>query len=725
MKKQLLQIGMGLIIVAIFALHVSGKFEIGVVNTLENLAYDTRVKLTTKKEKDNRIVIVDVDERTLREMGQWPWPRENIKKLIDRLFDQYEISVLGFDVVFAEPDSKSGSQKLRQIAQSTNDKKLKIQLEDIAERINGDILLSESLVGRNVVLGYYFNTDGEEENSVGALPEPAFEDDGFMNMTFFPVDAVNFNGNLSMLQDSALTGGFFSNPLIDNDGIIRRIPLLHEYQGALFDSLPVAVAKTHLNEIVSPIFGDAEIEEGIPLMSGISIGDREIAMDTRGGVMIPYRGKSGSFPYVSATDVVNGKVENPEILKNAIVLVGTTAIGLADLKATPVQGVYPGVEAHANIVSGILDQTFKTSSPFAWAIELAIIVGLGLILVFVLPFLAPLWSSIVFAGVLIGVIGVNFHMWQNQHSIVPIAATLGTVVMLYIVNTIYGLFAGRRHIKEVRKSFSSYLAPALVEQLVNDPASLNMEGENRNMTFLFTDIAGFTTFTEQTEAKLLVKTLNEYLDQACQLIMEHGGTIDKMIGDAIVAIFNAPVTLDQHPQRAVQAALALDIFCNEFSERKQAEGIGMGITRIGINTGNAVVGNFGGLSRFDYTVIGDSVNTAARMESVNKHLGTRMCISGSTVAECPDLFFRPVATLVLKGKTEGVEAFEPLSEEDYHSKQMQDYRELYEMMTSEDKEAEKRVQQLAMQYPDDPVYQLHQKRFEDGNKGVLIVMDEK
>ena len=725
MKKRLVQIFLGLMIVVVLALHVSGKITIGLVNVIENLAYDTRVKLTTTKEKDHRIVILDVDEKSLRELGQWPWPRDNIKTIVDNLFDHYGISVLGFDVVFAESDAQGGRDQLKAIAEQEPDQNLREYLDTVAAQLSGDNRLADSFSNRNIVLGYYFNTDASLSDSVGQLPEPVFEDDGFMNLTLFAPDASGYNANLPVLQSKASSAGFFSHPTIDADGVIRRAPLLHQYNGAIYESLSLAIARNYLDEIVEPIFGEAEIEEGIPLMEAIALGDIEIPFDQRGIVLVPYRGKSGSFPYISASDVFNLSVVDPKILKDTIVIMGTSAIGLADLKPTPVQAVYPGVEVHANVVAGILDSSFKSKSYLTWFVEISSVVIIGTLMALLLPALTPLWSYIVMSGFVLSAVGINIFLWHDRSVVVPLASTLIVIILVYILNTIYGLFKETRHIKAVRKSFSSYLAPALVEKLVDDPASLKLEGESRHMTFLFTDIANFTTFTEKTEAKLLVKVLNEYLDQACQIIMEHGGTIDKMIGDAIVAIYNAPVTLEDHAQRAVQTAVALDQFCEEFIASKKSEGIDMGLTRIGINTGHAVVGNFGGMSRFDYTVIGDSVNTAARLESVNKHLGTRLCVSGSTVALCPDLYFRPIANLVLKGKTEGIDAYEPVSENDYLSDKNQRYIQLYEEMNKNPMSFETELVTMLEAYPDDPVLKLHLDRHRNHEFGTAIVMDAK
>ena len=725
MKKRIPQIVVGLIFTVLFTLHLLDKVELHVLNVLENLAYDTRINLTIKNGKDDRIVIIDIDEKTLREMGQWPWPRERITLLVDTLFDQYGISVLGFDMVFAEADSKSGIEKVKRAADKETNPTFKQKLFVLAESMNGDAILGKSFDNRNIVLGYYFNTDPSLKNSVGGLPEPVFEDDGFLNMTLYPVKATSYNANLHALQSHATTAGFFSGPLIDFDGVTRRVPLLHEYNGAIYESLALAVARVHLDEIIVPVFGDIEIEPGIPLMEAISIGEREIPMDTKGAIMIPFRGKAGSFPYISATDVINGNVKDNNILKGAIALLGTSAIGLADLRVTPVDPVYPGVEAHANIIAGLLDVEFKSKSPFAWVIEIGSVIALGLILSVTLPFLSPAIATVFSAIIFLTVIVVNIYFWQYKNSILPLATTLTTIFTIYIFSTIYKLFTETRHSKAVRKSFSSYLAPALVDQLIENPESLKLEGENRNMTFLFTDIANFTTFTEKTEARLLVNVLNEYLDHACQIIMEHGGTIDKMIGDAIVAIYNAPIVLPGHEQRAVQTALALDDFCTRFAREKQAQGIGIDLTRIGINTGNAVVGNFGGINRFDYTVVGDAVNAAARLESVNKYLGTRICVAGSTVAKCPDVHFRPIASLVLKGKSNAIETFEPLSKADYESERCQRYLEIYELIANGVPDALAKLTELKQSFPDDPLLSLHIKRLKHGENNVIITLDEK
>jgi adenylate cyclase len=269
------------------------------------------------------------------------------------------------------------------------------------------------------------------------------------------------------------------------------------------------------------------------------------------------------------------------------------------------------------------------------------------------------------------------------------------------------------------------MAPALVDKLVNNPDSLSLNGESREMTFLFSDIAGFTTFTESASPELLVATLNEYLDVMCRAVMEQGGTIDKIVGDAVVGIFNAPLDQPDHAERAVKCALAMDSISNDFIAKMNARGMEFGITRVGVNTGQAIVGNFGGSERFDYTAHGDAINTAARMESVNKHLGTRICISGTTVAQCPNHFFRPIGALVLKGKTEAIEAFEPITEEEAGTPFVAEYNGAFECLARGDAKAEKLFAKLKADYPEDPLVNLHYNRITTGVVSSTIVLAEK
>jgi adenylate cyclase len=349
----------------------------------------------------------------------------------------------------------------------------------------------------------------------------------------------------------------------------------------------------------------------------------------------------------------------------------------------------------------------------------------GLLLSFLCPAFGALAISL-FAFFFIGLVIVgNVWLWSSAQLALSPVMPLLTIITIILMNVMFGYFAEARQKRQVRKAFSSYMAPALVDQLVGNPDRLSLNGESREMSFLFSDIAGFTSFTESASPELLVSVLNEYLDMMCRAVMEHGGTIDKIVGDAVVGIFNAPLDQPDHAERAVKCALAMDAISRDFVAKMLSRGMVFGETRIGVNTGRAIVGNFGGSERFDYTAHGDAINTAARMESVNKHLGTQICIAGTTAAQCPNHYFRPIGALILKGKTEAIEAFEPITKEAAETPLMVRYRAAFELLAAEDSSAGNAFVQLKADYPEDALVNLHYQRITAGIISSTIVLAEK
>ena len=724
MRRQLPIIALNVVLVLVMLLHSIGIRTLPALDRLENFFYDIRTQLTLVGGVDNRIVIVDIDERSLREEGHWPWSREKLAVLTDRLFDQYGVAALGYDVVFAERDETREIHKLRSIAESLDRAEFIRELDDMAIELDRDRLFADAFTDRPVALGYYFNINPERDTSTGALPAPIdFAEP--VKRSLFPPVASSYGANIDVLQENALGGGFFSNPLIGQDGVVRRVPTLHEYQGDYYESFSIAVIRAYLGLDIEPALADIDPDTGYPRLEGIFVGPFHVPIDVNGGALVPYRGRSGSFPYVSATDVVRGEIADAEVLRDAIALVGTTSLGLVDIRATPVQATFPGVEIHANVIAGVLDESFKHRPAWIQGAELASLFSIGLLMIVMSPILGPARLLAFGLIILVIVVGSNFYLWNEKQLVMPLANSVVLVFILYITSVSYGYFTEAKQKRQVRTAFSHYLAPAIVKKLTEHPDQLRLSGETREMTFLFSDIAGFTSFTEKSDPEVLVALLNEYLDEMCQIAMSHGGTIDKIVGDAVHAMFNAPVDQPDHASRAVACALEMDEFCTKFKKEKNQAGLDFGITRVGVNTGITVVGNFGGSARFDYTAHGDVINTAARMESVNKHLGTRICVSGSTVSGCPDHFFRPVGALVLKGKTEAIEAFEPITREQHDSDRIRRYLEAFRRLEEQQPDSAALFCQLKSEYPDDPLVALHYDRITAGETSTTIVLAEK
>ncbi len=283
----------------------------------------------------------------------------------------------------------------------------------------------------------------------------------------------------------------------------------------------------------------------------------------------------------------------------------------------------------------------------------------------------------------------------------------------------------RQQKKFIRQAFSRYISPEIVDQLVQDPSRLSLGGERLEITCVFTDLAGFTSLIEREDPAKVLPILNNYLDGMCKIVREHAGTIDKVVGDALHVFFGAPLQISDHAQRATTCAIALDVYARKFKDSKAARAVNFGGTRIGVHTGLAVVGNFGGDTFFDYTAHGDTVNTAARLESANRHFATNICVSGATVEQCPDSSFRPIGTLVLKGKTESVDAFEPVSARQLKSKRVCGYLKAFELMQNGDSNAAAAFNDLARLYPQDALIAFHTERLAKNAVGSRILLAEK
>jgi class 3 adenylate cyclase len=285
--------------------------------------------------------------------------------------------------------------------------------------------------------------------------------------------------------------------------------------------------------------------------------------------------------------------------------------------------------------------------------------------------------------------------------------------------------AERKQRQFVQGAFSRYVSPVVVGQLMENPEALSISGIKREATFIFTDIAGFTTLSEKLTSEKLSDVLNEYLDGACQIILRYEGTVDKFIGDAIMSIFNAPLEQVDHAKRAVLCALELDAYAEAFRKRQNALDVPIGVTRIGVHTGVATIGNFGSSSRMDFTALGDTVNTAARTEGVNKYFGTRICCTEETVKRVPELHFKKIGDVVLKGKIESVGLFNPISETEITGVAYLDYKAMYALLEKDSTQAKEAVLALAQKYPDDSLIRFHFERVEQGIVSSVVHMDDK
>lgn len=702
-----------LAIIVLMLMHVVGVLPIGFVDKLEQFSYDVRLNLLMPNTVDKRIVIVDIDEKSLKEQGQWPWSRDKLAILVNQLFVTYQINTLGFDVVFAEKDESSGLRSLEWMQKNTlkDDVQFAQALQEIKPSLNYDQVFANSLKNRKVALGYYFLLNGSTQK-VGQLPAPIFTKESFENSPIGFIEALGFGANLDILEKNAATAGHFTfEP--EADGISRRVPVLIKYAGNYYDSLAVAMARMYLK---APLQAKIEEENKSKNYSGLEsfkIGSHVIPVDDEVAALIPYRGRQGSFIYVSATDVLKNKVRLTT-LKNKIVLVGTTAAGLLDLRATPVQGAYPGVEIHANLISGILDNKIKARPAYTLGAEFALILLAGLLLTFLLPSLNPLKATLLTLGVLASVLAMIAASWQYANLVLPVAATLLMIGLIYFVNMSYGFFVESRGKRQLAGIFGQYVPPELVAEMAENPEKISLVGESREMTVLFSDIRGFTSISEDLDPKQLTQLMGEFLTPLTQIIHSNRGTIDKYMGDAIMAFWGAPLRDNNHAVHALEAAMQMQASLVAMNEKFTEKGWPAIEIGIGLNSGNMVVGNMGSSFRMAYTVMGDAVNLGSRVEGLTKYYGVNIIVTEFVKAQTPDMIYRELDLVRVKGKDKAVRIYEPVGDIKLGTQQMLDeltgYDEaLYFYRDRDFKSAEKQF--LALQkIRNHPVYEIYIQR---------------
>jgi adenylate cyclase len=697
--------------------HVSAIYKLPYIDQIEDLLYDTRVRVTAPGGVDDRIVIIAIDEASLQEHGHWPFTREKFAAMMDNLFG-YGAAVVAFDVLFAERDESADMTLLRNLAAGEEDEAFRRRLDELEPLIDRDRLFADSMMGGPTVLGYYFDNNEETAFITGQLPYPAFDFHESMADSIFLPRGAGYSSTLPVLMDAAYTAGFINNPLIDADGVVRRTPLLHEYELGAYESLSLAIAATFLNDITLPIFVDASSWMGdYPPLEGLELAGRPIPIDPQGAVLVPYRGPRGSFPYISVGDVISGRVEDPSMLDGRIALIGATAPGMEDLRTTPFGSIYPGVEIHANVLAGILDGNFRWEPAYTAAAEMITITVFGLLTALVLPLLSPVLSTLMTLFITSLALAFNYYMWEVVLHVLPLAMTLYTLFAIYTINMLFGYFFETRSRSHMDSLFGQYVPPDLVKEMSRDPENYSLASQKRELSVLFTDIRSFTTISEGLDAAELSALMDEYLTPMTRIVHETHGTIDKYIGDAVMAFWGAPIFHPHHADQAVGAGLdmlhALDILNVEFEKKGWPE-IRIGV---GVNTGVMSVGNMGSRFRKAYTVLGDAVNLGSRLEGITKMYGVDMVVSEETAHSAGRYHYRELDKVRVKGKEKGVTILEPLGlEEDLSQEQIEradEFGHFLFLYRSQDWDAAEEVlHKLLVDEPDCFLYNLYLERIE-------------
>jgi adenylate cyclase len=638
-------------VLTLLAVLVAHAANPGLFDRLSALAFDFQQQLKPRQEAGAPVVIVDIDEASLREIGQWPWPRSDLAKIIDRL-GGLGAAAIGLDIVLAEPDRTS----LRRAAAALVEAGATVSLP--SDLLDNDDALAAAFARNNVTAGFVLSNENENE-----LPPPKA---GFAFAGADPKSFLfSFSGgvsNLPILDQAAAGFGFYSFPP-SPDGIVRMVPLVARNGDRLYPALSIETLRTAQGAstlILRATGASGEADTGQPAMTAIKVGAFEVPTGAVGDFRIYFSGIP-SVPRIPAARLLDPATaaDYADQLAGSLVLVGTSAVGLRDIVATPRSAAMPGIEVHAEIIDQILGGVFLTRPDWAPGAENFAAAVLAVILIAMLIMTGPVIGAVA-ALILIVVAGaVSWYAFANAQLVIdPILPSIA-VLGVYVVDTALLLLLTDRERAFVRNAFAHYLAPSLVERLAEDPAALTLGGETREITLLFSDIRGFTSLSEKMDPHDITSLLNRFLTPMTDVLLSNEATIDKYMGDAIMAFWNAPIVTAGHPRRACLAALAMLDTLDELNKREETP-LKIGV---GLNTGVCCVGNLGSEQRFSYSAIGDPVNVASRVEGLTKQFGLQILMTENTKEYASDLALLEVDLVRVVGRGEPVSIYTVLGDE--------------------------------------------------------------
>ena len=613
-----------------------------------------------------KVVLAVVDDISIDQEGKWPWSRSKIAVLINKLSDA-GAKVIVFDIGFFEPSNKTLLYSIDKIKEKAKISGIKNQtfikyLNNLKNNATFDKNLAKAIIESRakIVLGYFFYlnkhdkdqtaTSIEKENIITSQYKLVrFKTKKPEDIYIFSSDSVETN--IKEISSKTDYSGYF-NIIPDIDGVVRRIPCVIKFKDNLYAPLSLSAVSAYLNQLMSVEIQDFGVTE-------IKIGTIKIPTDELGQIMVNYRGKEKSFPHIPITEILNNKADS-KIFKDKIVLIGATATGIYDLRVTPFSKVYPGLEIHANVIENVLKQNFLFMPRWASFFDIAAIIFFGIILGLILHKISAIKGIIAGISLFGGYIIFCQFIFSKYGIILNMVYPLTFFLLTYLVITIEKYMVEEKQKNFIKNAFSTYLAPAVVKKITESNQVLQLGGENRDITAFFSDLQGFTSISEKLTPVELVDLLNEFLTEMTDIILLHEGTVDKFEGDAIIAFFGAPNFLENHAKTTVVASVQMQIKLKELRKKWAEENRPLLKMRIGLCSGTAVVGNMGSKTRMDYTMMGDTVNTAARLEGVNKIYGTYILICESTYKASKDkISARRIDYIKVVGKKEPVNIYEP------------------------------------------------------------------
>ena len=651
-----------------------------IIHTIHPREYDLKPAIEKLEGlSDIQVRIVDLDDESLNKVGQWPWPRNDVAQLVANLVNNQAL-VVGLDIFFTEEDGKSPAAILSRMPEDTEIAEIQA-LRDKSEILpDYDEIFAEILSNPAVNVVTAFASSAREKERLPV--KKAGIAHGGDDPRLFIRTYAGTEHNIDLIENASKGNGSVIVDA-DDDGVIRRVPMLvgvvdpnsdaeEIYERAeIFPALSMEV----LRVLQGAIFGKDNIsyiikssgasgEQSFGEQTGISqirVGKITVPTDGSGQILVRYTPPNPDR-YVPAWQVMDGSVD-PGLIAGHIVLVGTSAQGLQDIRNTPLNPAVAGVEVHAQVLEQMLTSTYLLHPDYAIGVEVVFILVIGLALILLLPLTGALWSAVMVIASVAGAFGASYYAYTQLNTLYDPIYPVLTVIVIFIASNFILYMRTEAEKREVRGAFSMYLSPDLVEQLADHPEQLTLGGAMRDMTILFCDVRGFTTISEQFDAVGLTAFINRFLTPMTEVIMSRRGTIDKYMGDCIMAFWNAPLDDEEHAKNACRSAMAmlkcrdeLNADLKREAEEEERKFIPVNIG-IGLNSGNICVGNMGSAQRFDYSVLGDDVNLASRLEGQSKTYGVDIVIGENTAHQVDGFAVLELDLIQVKGKTVPVRIF--------------------------------------------------------------------
>jgi len=635
---------------------------------LELKTMDLRFLSRGMREPGNRVVLAVIDEKSLDIEGKWPWPRAKIAQLVDYLSAD-GAKVIAFDVGFWEPDENTNLALIQRVQSKIGE--LDLKQEELTEFLEKSRLLADNdrilanAIERSeakVVLGYFFHMSPEElgyqmdvemqKERIEQISKSRYPVQFFRTKsTIDPfIKAYLPESNLPILNEAADSCGYF-DIIPDQDGVVRWIPLIIKCKEQIFAPLSIKALWHFLDQ--PPLIPIVE-EYGI---EGIQLKDTIIPTNEAGKMMLNYLGPPQTFPHYPITDILNNAYPEGEFA-GKIVVVGATAVGMYDIRNTPFSAVFPGPEVHATAIDNILRGQLLDRPEWTKVFDLLAIIVIGIVMGLVIPRLSAIKGLLFAAALFVAYIFLTRYLFVSQGLWFNMIYPLTALVILFISLTVHRYLTEEKERRKIKGAFTYYVSSSVVNEMLKYPDKLKLGGDKKELSVLFSDIREFTTIAEGMSPEELVNVLNEYLTVMTDVVFRYDGTLDKYIGDAIMAIYGAPLDLEDHASRACHSALDMITELAKLNEKWNAENKKPMDIGIGINTGPMMVGNMGSEQRFDFTVMGDSVNLGSRLEGANKSYKTKVIISEYTYEMVKDEFVcMELDSVRVKGKQEPVKIY--------------------------------------------------------------------